>query len=94
LAYLTDIFDRHDFEEFSQGCGGRTPNEAGKHALRAAGRFLNNAPQLHTLSGAPAAGGSYAPVSFISNFSQYPPVTTQECAPGAPQQTQRGPAPQ
>ena len=23
----------HDFEEFSQGCGGRTPNEAGKHAL-------------------------------------------------------------
>jgi hypothetical protein len=28
---------RHDFEEFSQGCGGRSANELGKRALENAG---------------------------------------------------------
>lgn len=49
-----------------------------------AGKFLREAPELHTLSGDEAAGGEYGVISFVSNFSAYPPVTTAGCTPTVP----------
>ena len=70
-----------------QGCGGHTPNEMGKLALQNAGRFLAEAPVIRlpepaSTMAAPVAGGAYGVISFISNFTAYPPVTQAECTPG------------
>jgi hypothetical protein len=74
----------HDFQQYSQGCGGAEALAAGEAAFRAAAAFLLRPLGFSRLVGC-AGGGArascdYAPVAWISNFTKRPPINTEQCS--------------
>lgn len=74
----------HDFQEFSQGCGGKLPLTAGAAAFEAATRFLLHPPSFSKLpgcaDGSHDGGCDYAPIAWVSNFTKRPPIAVEQCA--------------
>eukprot|EP01052_Picozoa_sp_SAG31_P048727 SAG31_NODE_10330_length_1153_cov_1.218216_2_plen_84_part_00 len=79
----------HDFEQYSQGCGGSEVLAAGEAAFAAAASFLIHPPNFAKLIGCSAASGEsqtqqehgcdYAPVAWITNFTKRPPIDIEQC---------------
>ena len=67
----------HDFQQYSQGCGGPEEIAAGQAAMDAAAAFMLRPPRFSKLES--CAGCDYAPVAWVSNHTKRPPIAVEQC---------------